>query len=381
MDFSFSPEQEQLRDTVRKLIEREYDFNKQRRAIVTSKEGMSRAFWISMAKVGLLGIGIAEDAGGFGGDAIDTMIVMDCLGRGLVVEPYLSTVVLGANLLARGGTAEQRLELLPKIVEGSLLLAVAHGERGARYDLNHVTTRASADGGGYVLNGNKSVVLHGSVADQLIVSARTNGAERDTTGISLFLVARDAPGVAMTGYRTLDNQRAADISLTNVNVPASALIGNKDGALPIIEWVTDLGAAALCAEAVGAMEGLHDATLEYLKTRRQFGTPIGRFQALQHRMVDMLINLEQARSMAYLAAVKVRSDNAAERAKVVSAAKNAIGRYSRFCAQAAVQMHGGMGIVDELNVSHYFRRLTAIDATLGDADHHLARFAANPAFA
>jgi alkylation response protein AidB-like acyl-CoA dehydrogenase len=380
MDFSFSSEQQQLGDTVRRLIEREYDFQKHRRAIIESPEGVSRGVWKSMADVGLCGIGIPEELGGFGGNAIDTMVVMEALGRGLVVEPYLATVVLGAQLIAQAGNAAQRADWLPKIIDGTLFVAVAHSERGARYDLNQVTTRAKADGDAFVLNGSKSVVLHGNVADKLIVSARTSGAERDAAGISLFLVDANAAGVSHQRYRTLDNHRAADVTLKGVRVPASALLGTRDQALQLIEALWDYGASALCGEAVGAMAAMQEATLEYLKTRRQFGVPIGKFQSLQHRMVDMLTNLEQARSMAYLAAVKVQSPDANERARVVAAAKNAIGRYSRFCAQQAVQMHGGMGIVDELNISHYFRRLTAIDATLGDADHQLARFASHPHF-
>ncbi len=375
MDFGFTPEQEQLRDTVRRLIEREYDFVKQRRAAIDSAEGMSRALWKSMADIGLLGIGIAEEHGGFGGGPVDILVVMEELGRGLVVEPYLASVVLGASALSLAGNAEQRAANLAKLAQGELLLALAHGEREARYDLEHVATQATRTGAGYALNGTKSVVLHGGVADRLIVSARTAGGVRDRDGISLFLIDRAAAGMAVTSYRTLDNQRAAEVRLQDVRVAPAALLGELGQGLPVLEQIVDLGVAALCGEAIGAMAALQAATIEYLKTRRQFGVPIGKFQVLQHRAVDMLIALEQARSMAYLAAVKVQSADARERARVVSAAKNAVGRAGRFCAQQAVQLHGGMGIVDELSVSHYFRRLTAIDATLGDTDHHLARFA------
>ena len=370
MDFNFSPEQEQLRDTVNRLIEREYEFNKQRHAIINSPEGYSEKVWASMAEIGMLGIGIDEAHGGFGGNAVDTMIVMDALGRGLVVEPYLSTVVLGANLIQLAGSDAQKSDLLPQIVEGKLKLAFAHSEAGARYDLTRVATSARKDGDGYVLNGEKIVVLHGASADKFIVSAR------DGDSVALFLVDKNASGLAIHGYRTIDNQRAANIRLENVRT-SGKLAGNAAAA---IECAIDFANAALVAEAVGAMEALKNGTLEYLKTRRQFGVPIGKFQALQHRMVDILMYLELSRSMAYLCAVKVQSNDPAERARVVAAGKNAVGRYGRLIAQEAVQLHGGMGITDELAASHYFRRLTAIDATFGDADHQLARFAANPTF-
>jgi alkylation response protein AidB-like acyl-CoA dehydrogenase len=380
MDFNFTSEQEQLRDTVNRLIEREYEFNKQRHGIINSTEGYSEKVWASMAEIGMLGIGIKEANGGFGGNAIDTMIVMEALGRGLVVEPYLATVVLGANLIQLAGTEAQKSSLLPQIVEGKLKLAFAHSEAGARYDLKRVTTIARKDSNGYTLNGEKIVVLHGNIADKIIVSAATAGALNDGQGMGLFLVDAKVPGLKITGYRTIDNQRAANLHFDNVRVSADDRLGASDDNLALVEHVTDIANTALVAESVGAMDSLQKATLEYLKTRRQFGVPIGKFQALQHRMVDMLMCVEQSRSMAYLAAVKVQSNDAAERERVVSAAKNAIGRYGRKIAQEAVQMHGGMGITDELSASHYFRRLTAIDATLGDADHHLSRFAANSTF-
>ena len=376
MDFNFSSEQEQLRDTVNRLIEREYEFNKQRHAIITSPQGYSEKVWQSMAEIGVLGIGIDETHGGFGGNMTDTMIVMDAIGRGLVVEPYFATVVLGANLIQLAGSDAQKSTLLPQVVDGSLKLAFAHSEAGTRYDLKQVATVARKDGNGYVIDGEKIVVLHGGVADKFIVSAATAGTLNDGLGMGLFLVDAKATGVAVQSYRTIDNQSAANIRFDNVRVAADALLGGNDQALDIVEKVADIGATALVAEAVGAMEALQKATLEYLKTRRQFGVPIGKFQALQHRMVDMLMYLELARSMAFLAAVKVQSPDVAERQRVVSAAKNAIGRYAKLVAQEAIQMHGGMGITDELSASHYFRRLTAINATFGDTDHHLARFSA-----
>ena len=380
MDFNFSSEQEQLRDTVNRLIEREYEFNKQRHAIIHSAAGYSEKVWASMAEIGVLGIGIDEAHGGFGGNAIDTMIVMEALGRSLVVEPYLATVVLGANLIQLAGSDAQKSSLLPQIVAGRLKLAFAYSETGTRYDLKRIATVARKEGAGYVLNGEKIIVLHGNIADKIIVSVATAGALHDGQGMALFLVDAKTSGLNITGYRTIDNQRAANLHFDNVRVSADAMLGSSEDNLAIVEQVMDIATTALIAESVGAMEALQKSTLEYLKTRRQFGVPIGKFQALQHRMVDMLMYVEQSRSMAYLAAVKVQSNDVAERQRVVSAAKNAIGRYGRLIAQEAVQMHGGMGITDELSASHYFRRLTAIGATFGDADHHLSRFAAGSTF-
>ena len=380
MDFNFSSEQEQLRDTVNRLIEREYEFNKQRHAIIQSAAGYSEKVWASMAEIGVLGIGIDEAHGGFGGNAIDTMIVMEALGRSLVVEPYLATVVLGANLIQLAGSDAQKSSLLPQIVTGRLKLAFAYSETGTRYDLKRIATVTRKEGAGYVLNGEKIIVLHGNIADKIVVSVATAGALHDGQGMTLFLVDAKTSGLTITGYRTIDNQRAANLHFDNVRVSADAMLGSSEDNLAIVEQVMDIATTALIAESVGAMEALQKSTLEYLKTRRQFGVPIGKFQALQHRMVDMLMYVEQSRSMAYLAAVKVQSNDVAERQRVVSAAKNAIGRYGRLIAQEAVQMHGGMGITDELSASHYFRRLTAIDATFGDADHHLSRFAAGATF-
>ena len=380
MDFNFSSEQEQLRDTVNRLIEREYEFNKQRHAIIHSAAGYSEKVWASMAEIGVLGIGIDEAHGGFGGNAIDTMIVMEALGRSLVVEPYLATVVLGANLIQLAGSDAQKSSLLPQIVAGNLKLAFAYSETGTRYDLKRIATVARKEGAGYVLNGEKIIVLHGNIADKIIVSVATAGALHDGQGMALFLVDAKTSGLNITGYRTIDSQRAANLHFDNVRVSADAMLGSSEDNLAIVEQVMDIATTALIAESVGAMEALQKSTLEYLKTRRQFGVPIGKFQALQHRMVDMLMYVEQSRSMAYLAAVKVQSNDVAERQRVVSAAKNAIGRYGRLIAQEAVQMHGGMGITDELSASHYFRRLTAIGATFGDADHHLSRFAAGSTF-
>ena len=261
------------------------------------------------------------------------------------------------------------------------MLACALGEKQSRHDLSDIATTASASGGGYVINGRKSVVIHGGQAGSLIVPTRTSGAQRDTAGVTLFIVPKDSAGVQVTDYRTLDGLRAADIVFDNVQVPADALVGELGAGWDILDAAADYGAGLLCAEALGAMEALFAATLEYLKTRNQFGAPIGKFQALQHRMADMYIHLEQARSMALLAAVKLGSGDAQERRRVVSAAKFRVGQAAKFVGQQAVQLHGGMGVTDELPAAHYFKRLTMIELSLGDSDHHLARFIAQPGFA
>lgn len=375
MDFDYTDEQQLLKDSVGKFLEKSYSFVA-RKQIIASREGFGPTAWEGLASLGLLGLPIPEDFDGFGGGGIETMIVMEAFGRHLVVEPYLGTVVMAAGCIATAGTDEQKKYLLPLIMEGSMRLACAFTESGGRYDLNHVATTARMEDGQWIIDGAKSVVMHGAVAGLLIVSARTAGAPGDAHGISLFFVNPAEDGVSGREYPTYDGNRAADIVFRNVHVSADSLIGAADLGLPLIELVTDRAIAGLCAEAVGCMGALNDATLDYLKTRQQFGVPIGRFQALQHRMVDMLINFEQANSMALLAAVKVDAPDATERRKAVSAAKELIGRAGRYVGQQAIQLHGGMGMTDELSVSHYVKRLTAIDTQFGDADHHLDRFAA-----
>jgi alkylation response protein AidB-like acyl-CoA dehydrogenase len=346
-----------------------------RAAIVASAAGYSEDVWSTLAEMGLLGIPFDPEYGGFGGSAVDVMIVMEAIGEGLVVEPYLATVGLGAQFVARGGTAAQQQRILPAVVQGKAKLALAQTEHRARYDLQHVATRARRAGDGWVLDGEKRAVLHGGSADLLVVSARTSGNYHDPYGLGLFLIGRDSPGVSVQEYRTIDNQRAVDLRLSSVAVPEEARLGPEGDGLALLEDVVDYGTALLCAEAVGAIRYANEATLTYLKTRRQFGVPIGSFQALQHRMVDMLISYEQARSMACLACVKVDTAEAAERRRVVSAAKIKIADACRHVSQEAVQLHGGMGMTEDLKISHTFRRLTMIAQAFGDVDHHLERFA------
>jgi pimeloyl-CoA dehydrogenase small subunit len=372
MDFSYTEEQQALQDSLRRFLAKEYDFEK-RRQISRSAAGYSKEHWRTLAEMGVLGLGIPEAHGGMNGSPVDTMLVMESFGRALVLEPYLPTVVLCGGLVRDAGTEAQQAALLPAIAMGELLMAFAHYEQGSRYALEHVATTAKREGNGYVLNGAKSLVLSGLQAGKLLVSARTAGGARDRAGVSLFLVDREAPGVSVQGYVTQDGGRAAEVRLAEVHVGADALLGPEGGALPVIERAVDLAIAALCAEAVGAMDALLETTREYLKTRKQFGTPIGRFQVLQHRMADMLIAIEQARSMAMVAAVKVQSEDAAERRRMVSSAKALVGQSARYVGQQAVQLHGGMGVTDELAAAHLFKRLTVINATFGDADHHLAQ--------
>jgi alkylation response protein AidB-like acyl-CoA dehydrogenase len=375
VNFNYTSEQEQFRDALRRFIDKDYTFE-HRNKIVHSEHGMSDQAWATLTELGMTALPVAEEQGGFNGSAVDMMVVMQELGRGLVVEPYFATV-LGAQFLKLAGGREALLE---QVAAGALKLAAALGEKQARHELFDVATTAKADGDGYVISGTKTVVLHGAQADKLIVSVRTGGGTRDTDGISLFVVAADASGVSRRDYRTIDCQRAADITLTSVRVPASALLGKAGAGWDILDAAADYGATLLCAEAVGAMDALNGATLEYLKTRQQFGVPIGKFQALQHRMVDMFMQAEQARSMATLAAVKVSSADAVERRRTVSAAKARIGQALKYVGQQAVQLHGGMGVTNELPAAHHFKRLTMIELTLGDTDHHLARFAAQPGF-
>jgi len=375
MNFELSEEQQLLADSLRKYLANDYSFDA-RTKIVASPTGWSDKTWAAFAEMGLLGIPFAEEHGGFGGNAVDVMLVMEALGESLVVEPYWTNVGVAGRLIARGGSEAQGKRILPALIQGKQRLAFAHTEAGSRYDLRHVGARAKRAGGGWTLEGEKRAVLHAASAETLIVSARTSGADTDTGGISLFLVDRRAPGVTLKEYRTIDELRAADIWLNDVSVSADALLGGEGQAHGLIEEVADYATALLCAEAVGAIRYANDTTLEYLKTRRQFGVPIGTFQALQHRMVEMVISYEQARSMACLACVKADTVGAAERRRVISAAKIKVADACRHVSQESVQMHGGMGMTEELKVSHTFRRLTMIAQTFGDAEHHLERFAA-----
>jgi pimeloyl-CoA dehydrogenase small subunit len=381
MDFDLSEEQRLLKESLDRLIGDRYAFE-QRRSYGQGTEGWSRELWAQYAELGLLGLPFAERYGGSAGGSVETMIAMEAFGRALTLEPFLASVVLGGGFLRHGATAEQCAELIPKIADGSLTLAFAHTERYSRYDLHDIDTRAVRDGTGWVLDGEKGVVLHGDTADKLLVTARVSGGRRERNGIGVFIVDAKAEGVSRRGYPTQDGLRAAEIALAGVRVGPQGVLGEPGAALPLIEHVVDEAIAALCAEAVGAMAAMHEWTLEDRKTRRQFGREIGSFQILQHRAVDMLIALEQARSMAMFATMMAAEENAAERRNAVAAAKVQIGRSGKFIGQQAIQLHGGIGMTMEYKVGHYFKRVTMIDMMFGDADHHLrelARRGASPA--
>lgn len=375
MNFELSEEQRLMAESVGRFLSDHYDFE-QRKQIIRSDAGASDAVWKQLADMGVLSIPFSEEAGGFGGGAIDMMSAMQSIGQSLVVEPVLATV-LAARLIDRSGSTAQKTEIVSAVVDGSRKLAFAHLEEGARYRVSQVALTAARAADGWVLDGLKRVVVGATLADQLVVSARTSGKAGDGEGISLFVVAPGAKGVSMTGYRTLDNQRGADIRFDGVKLGADAIVGAEGAALPVIEEAFDFATALLCSEAVGAMQFANDTTLEYLKTRNQFGAPIGSFQALQHRMVEMFVSTEQARSMSYLAASKVdTATDPVERARIISAAKIKIADACRQVSQESIQLHGGMGMTEEMKVSHTFRRLTMIAQQFGDVDSHLARFAA-----
>jgi alkylation response protein AidB-like acyl-CoA dehydrogenase len=373
VDFRYTEEQLALQDTLQRFISRDYDFQR-RRALVRSPLGYSAEAWDRYSELGLLALPFPEEFGGLGGNAVDMMAVMEQMGQGLLLEPYVSTVALCGGLIRDAASEPIRKAILPQIVAGKLQIALAAYEARGRYDLGHVASTALRSGDGWTLSGRKAVVIDGPSADCFLVSARTGGNTTDAEGISLFLVPRDASGLTIFGYPTQSGGRAADLQLEGVAVDHDALIGMPGRALGILERAVDSAIAALCAEALGIVTALNQATLSYLKTRKQFGVPIGAFQALQHRMAEMFIAAEQIRSMAIIAAVHVDVDDVAMRRRAISGAKAYIGQAARFVGQQAVQLHGAMGVVDDLIVSHYFKRLTMIDLSLGDADFHLARF-------
>jgi pimeloyl-CoA dehydrogenase small subunit len=374
MDFELTDEQRLLRESVDRLLADHYGFA-QRRGYLAKPEGWSTALWSRYAEQGLLGLPFDEEYGGFGGGAIEVMLVMEAFGRVLALEPYLATVVLAGTALRLAGSEAQKSAILPQVAEGHMTLAFGHGERQARYDLTDVLTTAKPTARGWVLDGAKSVVLHGDGAARLIVSARIAGERDDPDGIGLFLIDAKATGVARRSYPMRDGTRAAEISLSGVEVARDDALGEPGSAFAVIERVVEAGIAATSAEAVGAMETMHAMTLEYLKTRQQFGKPIGQNQVLQHRSAEMLIALEQGRSMAMLAAMTVDEPDPKERAHNIAMAKVGVGQASRFVAQNAVQLHGGIGMTEEYAVGHYFRRVMVIEHMFGDPAHHLSRLA------
>ncbi len=374
MDFDLTEEQRLLQDSVTRLLADRYSFEA-RKGYLKSPEGWSKDLWRQYAELGLLGLPFAEEYGGFGGTGVEVMLVMQAFGRVLALEPFLSTVVLGGTAIKLAGSSAHKSELLPQIAKGSLKLAFAHSERQSRYDVTDVLTTARRSGDGWVLNGGKSFVYHGDSADKLIVSARSAGERDDPYGITLFLVDAKAKGVARRGHTMRDGQRAAEIALTDVAVTEADVLGDPGEALPVIERIVEAGIAATCGEVVGTMEAIHEMTLDYLKTREQFGQPIGRNQALQHRSAEMFMELEQGRSMAMLAAISADEEDPAERARAISMAKVGVGQSGKFVSQQGIQLHGGIGMTEEYAVGHYFRRVMTIEHMFGDISHHLNKLA------
>jgi pimeloyl-CoA dehydrogenase small subunit len=371
VDFNFTEEQKMVRDGLTRMVREQYDWETRRKAIA-SDAGWRPEVWSQLAELGILGMPFSEDDGGFGGGAVDAMVIMEEFGKGLVIEPFVPTVVCAGGFLKHGGTAAQKEEHIGGIVDGSRVFAFAYAEPRGRYDYADLATTAKKDGAGYVLNGHKAVVVGAPWASHLIVTARTSGDQRDRAGVSVFVVDKASAGIVTRDYETVDGRRASEVYFENVSIPAEALIGEEGAGLALIELVTDEAIAALCAEACGAMKVAHAMTVEYSRQRKQFGVPIGSFQVLQHRMVDMYTAYEQSVSLTYLATLRLGAGET-ERKRAVSAAKVGVGQSARLIGQEAVQIHGGNGVTDEYAIGHYFKRLTIFDAEFGNVDHHMKR--------
>ena len=370
MDFNFSDEQTMVRDSVARYLADTYDFET-RMKTVNGEAGWNPAVWKAFAEeLGILGASFSEAHGGLGGGAIDNMVIMEEIGKALVIEPYLSTVVIGGGFLkAAGGALADTV--IPQIIAGETIVAFAYAEPQGRYNLADLRTTVKPDGDGFILNGHKAVVRDAPFATHFIVTARSSGGQRDRDGVSVVLLPANTPGLTRRDYPTVDGSRASEIYLENVKVPADAFIGTQGGAIDLVEQVVDEAIAAVCAEGSGVMRRLHEGTLDYARQRKQFGKAISEFQVLQHRMVDMFMEVEQAVSMTLMATLRLGDP---DRGKHVSAAKNKIARGMRFTGQSAVQIHGGIGISNELAIGHYFKRGTMIESQFGDGDYHLARF-------
>ncbi|HET6470903.1 MAG TPA: acyl-CoA dehydrogenase family protein [Pseudomonadales bacterium] len=374
MNFDLTSEQQLLKDSVDRFVADNYSLEA-RMKITDAEPGFSKDHWKSFAELGWLGLPFAEADGGFGGGPIETMLLMESFGRGLVVEPYLASIVLGGGALKRGGSAALKAQILPGVIDGTKQLALAYAEEQARFDLHDVVTSAKPDGDGFVLNGTKSVVQNAATADYIVVSARTSGGQIDKNGISLFLIDAKAPGVERDNYPTVDGLRASEVKLTNVRVGKDRLLGELGKGYAVLNAVANDGILALAAEAVGAMEVLYKDTVDYTQQRNQFGHPLSEFQVLQHRMVEMFMEYEQTKSLLYRATLEA-TQGAESAQRTIHALKHLVGRAGLFVGENAVQLHGGMGMTEELRIGHYFKRLLVIDAQFGNADHHLQQFAA-----
>jgi alkylation response protein AidB-like acyl-CoA dehydrogenase len=374
MNFDLSEEQKLVQESIERFVKDTYSLET-RQKLAAGKSGFGEANWATMAELGWLALPFAETDGGFGGNQIDTMVIMEQFGKGLVLEPYLASIVMGGGAL-KHGSAALKAEFLPGVIDGTRQLALAYAEAQARFDLDDVVTSARRDGEHYVLNGQKSMVLNGGTAHQLVVSARTSGGQTDRNGISLFLVDADAAGLTRDSFPTVDGLRAAEVVLKDVRVPASRLIGNADQGFAILNAVANDAILALCAEAVGAMEVLYKDTVAYTQERVQFDHPLADFQVLQHRMVDMFMEYEQCKSLLYRATLETAQGTSTTAQRTIHALKHLVGRSGIFIGESAVQLHGGMGMTEELRVGHYFKRMLVIDSQFGNTDYHLQRFAA-----
>ena len=371
MDFSYTETQDMIRDTLARFLADTYDFDK-RSKMIASEAGRDPGVWQALAQeLGMLGAAFAEDHGGLGGGALENAIIMEELGKVISVEPYLQTVVIGGGALKAVGGAQADL-VIPEIIAGNVIIAFAYAEPQGRYDLANIRTTAKKDGAGYLLNGHKSVVYAAPWATHLLITARTGGSGRERDGVSLFLVDAKTAGIVRRDYPTVDGFRASEIYFENAAIPADALLGGEGAGIGLIEQIVDEATVGICAEACGVTQKLHEGTLDYSRQRQQFGQPIGRFQVLQHRMVDMFMEVEQSRSMTIMATLKLGLP-ANERMAAVSQCKAKVSRAANFVGQNAIQTHGGIGITQELSIGHYFKRATMIENQFGSADHHYDR--------
>lgn len=375
MNFELSTEQQLLRDSVARFVQDNYELEN-RLTLVATKLGFSETLWQKMAELGWLALPFTEADGGFGGDQIDTMVIMEQFGKGLVLEPFFASVILGGGVLKRAASLQQKADLLPGLIDGSRQLTLGYAEEQARFDLHDVTTTARVEGDAFIINGHKSMVANAATASQLIISARTGGGQIDKNGISLFIVDVDAAGISMENFPTVDGLRASEVKFKDVRVSAQNLLGELDNGFEVLNSVANDAILALCAEAIGAMEVLYKDTVEYTQEREQFGHPLADFQVLQHRMVEMFMEYEQCKSMLYRATLEVAQGDSATAQRTVHALKHLVGKTALFIGENAVQLHGGMGMTEELRIGHYFKRLLVIDAQFGNADFHLQQFAA-----
>jgi len=372
MNFELSEEQKMIQQSVERFVQENYDLPK--RVEISSKDpGYNKDYWGSMAELGWLGLPFNEEDGGFGGNQIDTLVIMEQFGKGLVLEPFLANVVLGGGAIQMGGSEELKREILPSLIEGTKQVTLAYAEQQSRFDLEDVTTSARQEGDKYIINGQKSMVLNAESADHLVVVTRTSGGQVDEEGITLFLVDSNTKGLEKQNFPTVDGLRASEITLENVEVNAERMIGDIDNGFEILKVVSNNGILALCAEAVGAMEILYKDTVEYTQQREQFDHPLSDFQVLQHRMVDMFMEYEQCKSLLFRATMETIQDPKMAQ-KTIHALKHLIGKSGIFVGENAVQLHGGMGVTEELRIGHFFKRLLVIDSQFGNADFHLDKF-------